>query len=110
MLTKTRREKDDEGYRGHMYEILGSKKCPVSSFLAYKAVLNPKQECMWQRPKPNVPSEGPWYTSAPLGINTLGAKVKPFQQKLVAPRNTLTTVCGLLQSQSWMKLDLQVAM
>ena len=36
---------------------------------------------MWQRPKPNIPSEGPWYTSAPLGINTLGAKVKTISAK-----------------------------
>ena len=99
-LTKARREKDDEGYSGHMYEIPGSAKCPVSLFVAYKAVLNPKQECMWQRPKPNAPSEGPWYTNAPLGINTLGAKVKTISTKAGcsqkytnhSPRATTVTV------------------
>ena len=81
MLTKTRRENDDEGYSGHMYEISGSPKCPVSSFLAYKEVLNPAQQCMWQRPKPKVPPEGPWYTNAPLGVNTLGSKMKTIAKK-----------------------------
>lgn len=75
-LTKTRRENDDEGYSGYMYEIPGSSRCPVSSFLAYKDVLNPAIDCLWQRPKPTAPSEGPWFCNAPLGVNTLGTKMK----------------------------------
>ena len=35
-LTKTRRENNNEGYSGHMYEIPGSSKCPVASFLALR--------------------------------------------------------------------------
>ena len=80
-LTKTRRENNNEGYSGHMYEIPGSSKCPVASFLALKAVLNPAQECMWQRPKPRAPSEGPWYRNAPLGVNTLGNKMKTISRQ-----------------------------
>jgi site-specific recombinase XerD len=80
-LTKTRRENNNEGYSGHMYEIPSSSKCPVASFLTLKAVLNPAQECMWQRPKSRAPSEGPWYTNAPLGVNTLGNKMKTISQR-----------------------------
>ena len=36
---------------------------------------------MWQRPKPRAPSEGPWYTSAPLGIHTLGNKMKTISRE-----------------------------
>ncbi|CAB4037784.1 uncharacterized protein LOC110973579 [Paramuricea clavata] len=80
VLTKTRRE-NNEGYSGHMYEIPGSSNCPVASFLTLKDVLNPAQECMWQRPKSQVPSEGPWFTNAPLGVNTLGNKMKSISEK-----------------------------
>ena len=62
-------------------KIPGSSKCPVASFLALKAVLNPAQECMWQRPKPRAPSEGPWYRNAPLGVNTLGNKMKTISRQ-----------------------------
>ena len=82
MLTKCRRENDDETFSGHMHEIPGSPRCPVTSFLAFKDVLNPEQECMWQRPKPKPPTDGaPWYNNAPLGINTLGNKMKKTAQK-----------------------------
>jgi hypothetical protein len=46
MLTKSRRENDDEGYTGYMYEIPGSCKCPVSSFLAYTSALHPALDCV----------------------------------------------------------------
>jgi hypothetical protein len=81
VLTKTRRENNSEGYSGHMYEIPGSSNCPVASFLALKDVLNPAQECMWQRPKSQAPAEGPWFTNAPLGVNTLGNKMKTISEK-----------------------------
>ena len=81
VLTKTRRENNSEGYSGHMYEIPGSSNCPVASFLALKDVLNPAQVCMWQRPKSQAPSEGPWFTNAPLGVNTLGNKMKTISEK-----------------------------
>ncbi len=75
-LTKARRENEDEGYSGFMYEIPGSPRCPVSSFLAYKAALNPALDLFWQRPKATAPAEGPWYSNSPLGVNTLGNKMK----------------------------------
>jgi site-specific recombinase XerD len=36
---------------------------------------------MWQRPKSQAPSEGPWFTNAPLGVNTLGNKMKTISEK-----------------------------
>ena len=36
---------------------------------------------MWQRPKSQAPSEGPWFTNAPLGFNTLGNKMKAISEK-----------------------------
>ncbi|XP_034041783.1 uncharacterized protein KIAA1958-like [Thalassophryne amazonica] len=75
-LTKPRGQDEDEGFSGYMYEIPGSKRCPVSTFLLYKAVLNPALDCLWQRPKPTAPAEGSWYCSSPLGVNTLGNKMK----------------------------------
>jgi hypothetical protein len=67
-LTKCRRGNDDETFSGHIYEIPGSSRCPVTSFLAFKDVLNPGKECMWQRPKPIAPTDGsPWYMNSPMG-------------------------------------------
>ena len=43
-LTKSRRENEDERFSGHMYDIPGSSRCPVTSFLALKGVLNPGKE------------------------------------------------------------------
>ena len=81
-LTKSRRENEDEESSGYMYEIPGSSHCPVSSFLAFKDVLNPTQKCMWQRPKSAAPVDGsPWYVNGPLGVNTLGNKMKNISEK-----------------------------
>ena len=80
MLTKSRREDDDEEWSGFMYEIPGSPRCPVTTFLAYQSVLNPSLDCLWQRPKDAAPAEGPWYMNAPLGVNTLGNKMKDISE------------------------------
>lgn len=81
-MTKSRRETEDEEFSGHMYEIPGSNRCPVSTFLAFKEVLNPDVECMWQRPKPVAPVDGsPWFVKSPLGVNTLGNKMKVIAEK-----------------------------
>ena len=80
-LTKCRRENEDETVSGHMYEIPGSDRCPVASFLALRDVLNPDQPCMWQRPKDKAPEDGSaWYMKAPLGINTIGDKLKKISE------------------------------
>ncbi|KAJ8040475.1 hypothetical protein HOLleu_14774 [Holothuria leucospilota] len=59
-LTKSRRENEDE----------------------IAVVLNPEEQCMWQRPKPKAPVDGsPWYINAPLGTNTLGNKMRKISEK-----------------------------
>ena len=101
-MTKSRRENEDEECSGYMYEIPGSSRCPVSSFLAFKEVVNPGQECMWQRPKPKAPVDGsPWYMNAPLGVNTLGNKMKQISENAGCSRrytnhSLRATTCTLL--------------
>lgn len=82
--TMTKSRNKDENCSGHMYEIPGSSRCPVASFLALKEVLNPGEQCMWQRPKPKTPvglTGSPWYINAPLGINTLGDKMRKISEE-----------------------------
>ncbi|XP_071956065.1 uncharacterized protein [Antedon mediterranea] len=82
-MTKSRCKNDpNKDCSGHMHEIPGSNRCPVSSFLALKKVLNPDMKCMWQRPRFAAPNDGtPWYIDAPLGVNTLGSKMKTISEK-----------------------------
>ncbi|XP_030837953.1 uncharacterized protein LOC764748 isoform X2 [Strongylocentrotus purpuratus] len=56
-------------------------RCPVASFLRYKDKLNPKCKWFWQRPAQhkrefNPSCSGPWYRNVPLGINSIGEKMK----------------------------------
>lgn len=56
-----------------MYETPNDKeKCPVETYLYYVSKLNPSNNALFQRPKPAIPAEGPWYNNAPLGVKTLG--------------------------------------
>ncbi|XP_041471765.1 uncharacterized protein KIAA1958-like [Lytechinus variegatus] len=75
-LTKSRRENEDEKFGGRMYEVQGSERCPVFSLLKYITLLNPELTNFWQRPKSKIPENGPWYDKAPLGLNSLGNKMK----------------------------------
>ena len=79
-LTKSRRENEDEKFGGQMYEIPQSSRCPVTSMLKYLQLLNPGVNHFWQRPKAKKPSHGPWYDSSPLGINTIGNKIKKIAE------------------------------
>ena len=80
MLTKCRRENEDEECSGYMFEIPGSPRCLVTTFLAYKSVLHPALHCLWQRPKATAPAEGPWYMNSPVGVNLLGNKMKEISK------------------------------
>ena len=55
----------------------GGESCPVASYRKYISKLNPKCECLYQRPK-GVVSEDDliWYDNAPVGHNTLGGMMK----------------------------------
>ena len=79
-LTKSRRENEDEEYGGRMYEIKDSPRCPVRSLLKYKPFLNTSCTSFWQRPKSKSTKEGPWYDSVPVGVNTLGNKVRQITE------------------------------
>ena len=83
-LTKNNREDQDESSNmGVMYEVPDSERCPVKSFLKYKSKLNPMCSCFWQKPKQKMPENenDPWYCNAPLGVNTLGNKMKGISIK-----------------------------
>lgn len=47
-------------------------RCPMNTYLYYISKLHPSHNALFQRPKPAIPAEGPWYNNAPLGIKTLG--------------------------------------
>ena len=79
-LTKSRREREDEKFGGRMYEVPGSERCPVYSLMKYVSLLNPGLTHLWQRPKSKTPTEGPWYDKTPLGLNSLGNKMKKIAQ------------------------------
>ena len=79
-LTKSRRENEDEEYGGRMYEIKDSPRCPVRSLLKYKALLNPFCTSFWQKPKSKATQHGPWYDKVPVGVNTLGNKVRQITE------------------------------
>lgn len=64
-----------------MYEIRGSKACPVASFQKYLSKLNPQSELLFQKPKRFARpaaflQEEVWYQDSPVGVNTLGTKMK----------------------------------
>ncbi len=81
-MTKNNQENDNEMSSGFMDEVPGSDTCPVASFEMYLSKLNPKcPDTLWQRPLPAVPESGPWYCSVPVGIHTLGNKIKTISTK-----------------------------
>ena len=78
MFTKNNREDADEKVGGKMYELPGNPRCPVDSFLRYKAKLHPLCPAFWQKPREVAPEdpEQPWYCNSPVGNNTLSKKMK----------------------------------
>lgn len=47
-----------------------------NSLKKYISLLNPKCSALFQRPKPTVLAEGPWFENKLLGVNTLGSMMK----------------------------------
>lgn len=65
-------ERDRENRRGAMYEEPGSPLCPVASLLKYLSKLPPDAKALYLKPRMTAaPADSVWYTTAPLGINTL---------------------------------------
>jgi integrase len=74
---------DDESQGGRLYPVLGHRLCPIATLQKYLAVLNPENECFWQRPKLGVSeNQTVWYDNIAVGQNTLGAKLKTLSQEL----------------------------
>jgi hypothetical protein len=78
LFTKNNREDADEKIGGKMYELPGNPRCPVDSFLRYKAKLHPLCPAFWQKPREVAleDPEQPWYCNSPVGNNTLSKKMK----------------------------------
>ena len=55
----------------HMPEIVGSKYCPVQSFLKYLSKLHPRSDALWQHPRSadKVQDADIWYKGTYLGEN-----------------------------------------
>jgi hypothetical protein len=66
-----------------LYPVPGHRLCPIATLQKCLAVLNPKNECFWQRPKLGVSeNQTVWYDNIPVEQNTLGAKMKILSQEL----------------------------
>ncbi|CAC5364871.1 unnamed protein product [Mytilus coruscus] len=70
-LTKNHQTDSEKSSDGRMYEIKGSDRCPVRSFVKYICRLNPKCNKLFQQPK-SAAKEGIYYDNIPLGHNKLG--------------------------------------
>ena len=65
-----------------MYERAGNPDCPVKSFEKYISKLNPRNNCLWQRPQDSFDPEDPvWYGNQALGKNTLGTMMSTISQR-----------------------------
>ena len=74
-LDKNHRE-NDINCDGGVIIATGKENCPVKSFKLYLEKLNPKLEALFQRPKANAPSHGPWFDGQVLGIKSLEKLMK----------------------------------
>ncbi|CAG2185548.1 unnamed protein product [Mytilus edulis] len=70
-LTKNHQTDSEKSSDGRMYEIKGSDRCPVRSFVKYIRRLNPKCNKLFQQPKLTA-KDGIHYDNIPLGHNKLG--------------------------------------
>ena len=68
-LTKNHRVNDENEDGGVIVEK-NDALCPVKSFEKYISKLNPKVECLFQRPTKIAPDDGPWYDAQAIAINT----------------------------------------
>ena len=70
----------DDPSNGKMFESKGLVHCPVAVLKAYLSHLNPACEALFQKPlsgaKFNPSSDSIWYSTVPLGHNTIGNMMK----------------------------------
>lgn len=87
-----------------MYEIPGSKWCPLASFKKYVKLLNPMCDAFWQRGKQNVgKDEIIWYDNMPVGKNTLGTRMREISRE-VGCSQTYTNHCLRTTSVSTLRI------
>lgn len=73
---------DNYQHMATMYEIPKKKEqCPVRAYTFYLSKLHPDNDALFQRPRPTIPAEGPWYCNAPVGIKTLGKMMADISEK-----------------------------
>ena len=61
---------------GKMFEVINSSRCPVKTIENFLKHLNPKLDCLFQRPRElsakfNPEKESVWYCNSPVGESTL---------------------------------------
>ena len=66
---------------GKMFEVINSSHCPVKTIENFLKHLNPKLDCLFQRPrellaKCNPEKESVWYCNSPVGESTLANMMK----------------------------------
>ena len=64
-----------------IFSVPESDKCPVKTIKNYLSHLNPKLDCLFQRPRERARSFNPyedkvWYCNSPLGVKTLDSMLK----------------------------------
>ncbi|XP_041456833.1 uncharacterized protein LOC121409085 isoform X2 [Lytechinus variegatus] len=72
---------DESTFQKRMYEIRGSSRCPVQSFLKLQSKLNQDLPFLWQKPKKFARSHGPWYDGVRQGIHTLRSMTKTISSE-----------------------------
>lgn len=71
---------------GKIFSLPDSKYCPVKTIKNYLAHLNPKCECLFQRPKDAMcrkfePTNAVWYSNMAVGESTLGNMMRSMSVK-----------------------------
>ena len=66
---------------GKMFEVINSSRCPVKTIENFLKHLNPKLDCLFQRPRElsakfNPEKESVWYCNSPVGESTLANMMK----------------------------------
>ena len=74
---------DTIGEGSSLYERAGGNPdCSVKSFEKYISKLNPRNNCLWQRPQDSFdPEDAVWYGNQALGKNTLGTMMSTISQR-----------------------------
>ena len=82
---------------GNMLEVINSSRCPVKTTENFLKHLNPKLNCLFQRPRErsakfNPEQESIWYCNSPVGESTLA--------------NMMKTMCGRYDMRQLVSLQI----